>query len=80
MPVSYMSGIWIKEEDGAFKIKRTDHFQVTEALGDCHAFVALDDGSFGTPMGRLNTEVVWSREVANQETEIETTWTIRYQV
>ena len=45
-----------------------------------HAFAALDDGSFGTPMGRLNTEVVWSREVANQETEIETTWTIRYQV
>ena len=35
---------------------------------------------FGTPMGRLNTEVVWSREVAPQETEIETTWTIRYQV
>ena len=103
------------------EIKRTDHFKVTEALGDrkikkirlvllsfsekpevsgdqvtfengiltgmtaegvgdCHAFAALDDGSFGTPMGRLNTEVVWSREVAPQETEIETTWTIRYQV
>ena len=45
-----------------------------------HAFAALDDGSFGTPMDRLNTEVVWSREVAPQETEIETTWTIRYQV
>lgn len=180
MPVSYMSGIWTKEEDGDFtvgchfdalcrmgegisvgggktadnlvdnsvagnseenqrpkrvegitdevsyefshgEIKRTDHFQVTEALGDrkikkirlvllsfsekpevsgnqvtfangiltgmtaegvgdCHAFAALDDGSFGTPMGRLNTEVVWSREVTIQETEIETTWTIRYQV
>lgn len=51
-----------------------------EGVGDCHAFAALDDGSFGTPMGRLNTEVVWSREVAPQETEIETTWTIRYQV
>lgn len=103
------------------EIKRSDHFRVTEALGDrkikkirlvllsfsekpevsgdqvtfengiltgmtaegvgdCHAFAALDDGSFGTPMGRLNTEVVWSREVAPQETEIETTWTIRYQV
>ena len=181
MPVSYMSGIWTKEEDennfsvGCYfdalcrmgegisvsggkmaddlvdnsvagnseenqrpkrvegitdqvsyqfchgEIRRTDHFQVTEALngrkikkirlvllsfsekpevsgnqvtfgngiltgmtaegvGDCHAFAALDDGSFGTPMGRLNTEVVWSREVAPQETEIETTWTIRYQV
>ena len=51
-----------------------------EGVGDCHAFAALDDGSFGTPMGRLNTEVVWSREVTTQETEIETTWTIRYQV
>lgn len=102
------------------EIRRTDHFQVTEVLGgrkikkirlvllsfseepevsgnqvtfengvltgmtaegvgDCHAFAALDDGSFGTPMGRLNTEVVWSREVTPQETEIETTWTIRYQ-
>ena len=102
------------------EIRRTDHFQVTEVLGgrkikkirlvllsfseepevsgnqvtfengiltgmtaegvgDCHAFAALDDGSFGTPMGRLNTEVVWSREVAPQETEIETTWTIWYQ-
>ena len=179
MPVSYMSGIWTKEENEVFssgchfgalcrmgegiyvngdqladnlvdnsvagnseenqrpkrvegitdevsyefrhgEITRTDHFQVTgnldgwkikkirlvllsfsenpevsgnqvtfgngtltgmtaEGVGDCRAYDALDDGSFGTPMGRLNTEVVWSREVAPQETEIETTWIIRYQ-
>ena len=69
-----VSGDQVTFENGILK------GMTAEGVGDCHTFAVLDDGSFDTPMGRLNTEVAWSREVAPQETEIETTWTIRYQV
>lgn len=49
-----------------------------EGVGNCQVCAASDDGSFGTPMGRLNTEVVWEREAGPEEAEIETSWSICY--
>lgn len=46
----------------------------------CAARSAGVDGSYDTPQGRLNTEVVWTKAAAAGEEELKLGWTIRYTV
>lgn len=46
----------------------------------CMVRGAADDGSCDTPQGRLNTEVIWTKAAAADETELKLGWTIRYTV
>ena len=44
----------------------------------CVVHEATKDGSFDTPHGRLNTEVVWEREGLEQTNSLKLSWTIEY--
>lgn len=50
----------------------------TAGYESCQIKAATDDGSYDTPQGRLNTEVVWSRKEIPDDEELSLSWTIRY--
>ncbi len=49
-----------------------------EGYGECVVWNGRSDGSFDTPHGRMNAEVVWEREIGPEERHLNVNWEIEY--
>lgn len=49
-----------------------------QGYDSCSVRQATDDGSYDTPHGRLNGEVVWVRDTVPEEGVLHVKWVIRY--
>ena len=49
-----------------------------EGYESCKTLPASDDGSYDTPHGRLNTEVIWERAAVFEKEALKLSWTIEY--
>lgn len=52
----------------------------TEGYDTCSIRSAVDDGSYDTPQGRLDYEVVWKRRNIQHRGKLEFKWTIEYNI
>lgn len=67
------------ERDGVLFGRGTITGMSAEGYDSCTVKAAVNDGSYDTPRGRLQHEVVWSRKVAQECGELRLAWTIQYE-